>query len=80
MEDQDNKAHQRGPDDIGDLEDNNDDDAAMRALMGFSGFGSTKNTKVVGNARGAVRKDKKSQYRQYMNRQGGFNRALSPTR
>lgn len=52
--------------------------AAMQAMMGFGGFGTTKNTKVVGNNAGGVRKEKKTEYRQYMNRVGGFNRPLSP--
>ena len=54
--------------------------AAMQAMMGFGGFGTTKNTKVIGNNAGAVRKEKKTEYRQYMNRAGGFNRPLSPSR
>lgn len=54
--------------------------AAMQAMMGFGGFGTTHQKKVEGNNIGAVRKEKKSEYRQYMNRQGGFNRPLSPTR
>ena len=54
--------------------------AAMQAMMGFGDFGTTKNKKIVGNDYGAVRKEKKSEYRQYMNRQGGFNRPLSPSR
>lgn len=57
-----------------------DDEAAMQAMMGFSGFGSTKGKKVAGNDVGGVRKEKKTEYRQYMNRQGGFNRPLSPGR
>lgn len=52
----------------------------MATMMGFGGFGSTKGKKVAGNDVGAVRKEKKSEYRQYMNRIGGFNRPLSPTR
>lgn len=60
--------------------DGDDDMAAMQALMGFGGFGTTKGKKVVGNNVGGVRKEKKSEYRQYMNRQGGFNRPLSPSR
>lgn len=62
--------------------DGNDDDglAAMQAMMGFGGFGTTKGKKVAGNKAGGVRKEKKSEYRQYMNRQGGFNRPLSPSR
>jgi U4/U6.U5 tri-snRNP-associated protein 3 len=49
--------------------------------MGFGGFKSTKNTKVPGNDRNyGVRRDKQLQARQYMNRQGGFNRPLSPGR
>ena len=61
-------------------EDSDPEVAQMRALMGFAGFKSTKNTKVPGNNVGAVRKEKKTEYRQYMNRVGGFNRPLSPSR
>lgn len=50
--------------------------AAMQAMMGFGGFGTTKQKKVLGNDVGAVRKEKKTEYRQYMNRVGGFNRPL----
>ncbi len=59
-----------------------DDDgmAAMQAMMGFSGFSSTKGTKVAGNNAGGVYKAKRIEYRQYMNRVGGFNRPLSPSR
>lgn len=59
-------------------DDGMDDD--MAAMMGFGGFGTTKGKKVVGNNVGAVRKEKKTEYRQYMNRVGGFNRPLSPGR
>ena len=54
--------------------------AAMQAMMGFGGFGTTHQKKVPGNDISAVRKEKKTEYRQYMNRVGGFNRPLSPTR
>lgn len=64
-------------DDLAMEEDGMDD---MAAMMGFGGFGSTKGKKVVGNNVGAVRKEKKTEYRQYMNRVGGFNRPLSPSR
>lgn len=50
----------------------------MAAMMGFGGFGTTQNKKVAGNDIGGVRKEKKTEYRQYMNRVGGFNRPLSP--
>ncbi|KAM3423272.1 hypothetical protein BST61_g713 [Cercospora zeina] len=54
-----------------------DSEAEMRRIMGFGDFKSTKNTKVPGNDRNyAVYKVKKSEYRQYMNRVGGFNRPL----
>lgn len=62
-----------------DVEDGGMDDD-MAAMMGFGGFGSTKGKKIVGNNVGAVRKEKKTEYRQYMNRVGGFNRPLSPGR
>lgn len=52
----------------------------MRKTVGFTKFRSTKNTKVPGNNIYGVRKEKKTVYRQYMNRPGGFNRPLSPTR
>ncbi|RYP62061.1 hypothetical protein DL771_009886 [Monosporascus sp. 5C6A] len=70
--------------DVDDAEDDEDvevvDDglAAMQAMMGFGGFGTTKGTHIPGNNVGAVRKEKKTEYRQYMNRVGGFNRPLSP--
>ncbi|KAF8471962.1 hypothetical protein BDZ91DRAFT_484867 [Kalaharituber pfeilii] len=57
-----------------------DDEAKIAALLGFGGgFGTTKGKKVRGNDVYAVSKDKKATYRQYMNRVGGFNRALSPS-
>jgi U4/U6.U5 tri-snRNP-associated protein 3 len=70
------------------IEDNEDDDivveddsmAAMQAMMGFGGFDTTHQKKVVGNDISGIRKEKKTEYRQYMNRVGGFNRELSPTR
>lgn len=62
-----------------DVEDDGMDDD-MAAMMGFGGFGTTKGKKVAGNNLGAVRKEKKTEYRQYMNRVGGFNRPLSPGR
>lgn len=55
-----------------------EDMKAMQAMMGFGGFGTTHQRKVEGNNVGAVRKEKRTEYRQYMNRVGGFNRPLSP--
>lgn len=60
--------------------DDNDEDAQMRRIMGFTKFRSTHNTKVPGNQIYGVNKEKKTEYRQYMNRVGGFNRPLSPSR
>jgi len=58
-----------------------DEIAFLQRVMGFVAFRSTKNTKVPGNDRNyAVHKVKKAEYRQYMNRVGGFNRPLSPSR
>lgn len=48
----------------------------MAAMMGFGGFGTTKNKKVAGNAAGAAEVKKERTWRQYMNRKGGFNRPL----
>jgi U4/U6.U5 tri-snRNP-associated protein 3 len=62
-------------------EDMDDDTWEMKKMMGFAGFKSTKNQKVPGNDKNyGVRKDKTMEARQYMNRQGGFNRPLSPSR
>ena len=60
-----------------------DDEDGMASVldryMGFSQFKSTKDTKVPGNDKNwAIRREKKIEYRQYMNRTGGFNRPLSP--
>lgn len=60
--------------------DGDEDLAAMQAMMGFGGFGTTKGKKVLGNNVGGISRHKKQEYRQYMNRQGGFNRPLSPGR
>ncbi|ETN40665.1 uncharacterized protein HMPREF1541_04944 [Cyphellophora europaea CBS 101466] len=60
--------------------DEDDEEAMMRKVMGFSTFKTTQNTKVPGNQIYGVRKEKKTVYRQYMNRDGGFNRPLSPGR
>ncbi|GLI80941.1 hypothetical protein PoHVEF18_009308 [Penicillium ochrochloron] len=60
--------------------DEDEMEAMMRKSMGFTNFRTTKNTKVPGNDIYGVRKEKKSEYRQYMNRTGGFNRPLSPSR
>jgi U4/U6.U5 tri-snRNP-associated protein 3 len=60
--------------------DEDDEDARLRKMMGITSFRSTKNTKVPGNQIYGVRKEKKTVYRQYMNRVGGFNRPLSPGR
>lgn len=75
--------------DEGEVDDDDDDVvveeddggmADMQAMMGFGGFGTTKGQKVAGNNAYAVHKEKKTVYRQYMNRTKGFNRPLSPTR
>ncbi|KAL8789547.1 MAG: hypothetical protein Q9195_006774 [Heterodermia aff. obscurata] len=60
--------------------DEDPETAELRKMMGFAGFRSTKQTKVPGNNVYGVRKEKKTEYRQYMNRIGGFNRPLSPSR
>lgn len=44
----------------------NEEEAQMKALMGFAGFGTTKQKKVRGNDAGGVYKNKAAKYRQYM--------------
>ena len=58
--------------------DEDEEDTELRRMMGFTSFKTTQNKKVPGNQIYAVRKEKKTVYRQYMNRVGGFNRPLSP--
>jgi len=58
--------------------DEADPEELIKKLMGFSTFKTTQNTKIPGNQIYGVRKEKKTEYRQYMNRVGGFNRPLSP--
>ena len=68
------KQRIRGSDEDDDegSDDDNDNERMMQQLMGFSGFDSTKHTKVEDNhttsAAGAVQKHKARKYRQYMNR------------
>jgi U4/U6.U5 tri-snRNP-associated protein 3 len=61
-------------------EEEDSDDALLRRMMGFSTFKTTQNKKIPGNDVSGVRKEKSTNYRQYMNRTGGFNRPLSPSR
>lgn len=76
-----NRIEEQNVDDDEDIVIEEDDSmAAMQAMLGFGGFGTTKQKKVAGNNAYAVRKEKKMEYRQYMNRVGGFNRPLSPSR
>lgn len=49
-------------------------------MMGFENFNTTKNKHVKGTDCYAVHFKQKTEYRQYMNRELGFNRELSPTR
>ena len=56
-----------------------DELAEMMRVMGFNKFRSTKNTKVPGNEfNWGVHISQQTEYRQYMNRPGGFNKPLSP--
>ncbi|KAJ5887660.1 hypothetical protein N7495_007701 [Penicillium taxi] len=73
------KAKEPSPDESSEDEIDEEMMATMREVMGFTRFRSTHNMKVPGNNVGYVRKTKVLQYRQYMNRSGGFNRALSPS-
>lgn len=52
------------------------DDEDMAAMMGITGFGTTKGKHVEGNQEGGTKIKKVRTWRQYMNRRGGFNRPL----
>ncbi|CAI2161801.1 15513_t:CDS:2 [Funneliformis geosporum] len=56
------------------IDPNEDPDQALMKAMGIAGFNTTKGKRVVGNDIAAVSIKKQRQYRQYMNRRGGFNR------
>jgi U4/U6.U5 tri-snRNP-associated protein 3 len=76
-----NKPKELDVDDDDDIVIEEDESIAdMQAMLDIRGFGTTKQKKIAGNDAYAVRKEKKTVYRQYMNRQGGFNRPLSPSR
>lgn len=50
----------------------------MKKMLGFSSFGSSKNKNHTASACEAIFKNSKArrEYRQYMNRRGGFDRKL----
>lgn len=50
------------------VDEDSEDEDAMAAMMGFGGFGTTKNKKVSGNDAGAAEIKKERTWRQYMNR------------
>jgi hypothetical protein len=55
-----------------------DDEEALAAVLGFSGFGSTKGQKIEGNEQGAADVQKKRrQYRQYLFVKGAYNVPLT---
>lgn len=77
------EAEKSKPVEVGamEIDDDEDSEAEMKRVLGFGKFKTTKNTKIPGNEfMYAVAKAKQTKYRQYMNRQGGFNRPLSPPR
>ncbi|KAK9485288.1 hypothetical protein V1527DRAFT_467107 [Lipomyces starkeyi] len=57
----------RSPDAMDTANDSEEDETVrMAKLMGFAGFGTTKQKRVVGNNVGSVAKEKVPKYRQYM--------------
>ena len=50
------------------------------SVMDLSTYPGDPTTPGYPSKEGVVRKEKKTEYRQYMNRVGGFNRPLSPSR
>jgi hypothetical protein len=55
-------------------------DSDLMNVMGFRNFGTTKLKHVEGTDCSGFKFKQKTEYRQYINRDGGFNRELSPTR
>ncbi|KRZ56036.1 U4/U6.U5 small nuclear ribonucleoprotein 27 kDa protein [Trichinella nativa] len=74
----DHREKERKKNDSTNLEVGSDDQAAMKEILGFSSFDTTKGKKVENNCTGDAHIHKKRKYRQYMNRRGGFNRPLDP--
>ncbi|GAB5035257.1 duf1777-domain-containing protein [Nannochloropsis oceanica] len=75
------ERRREGLEEEGEEEMDEDDEAKMmQTLLGFSHFDTTHEKPVEDNqkgaAKGAVAKSGRRTYRQYMNRRGGFNRAL----
>ncbi|OCT50449.1 hypothetical protein CLCR_07726 [Cladophialophora carrionii] len=60
------------------VDDDDDDSALLRKMMGFTTFKTTQNTKVPGNQIYGVRKEKKTEYRQYMNREASLDQRGKP--
>ncbi|ORM41207.1 U4/U6.U5 small nuclear ribonucleoprotein 27 kDa protein [Babesia sp. Xinjiang] len=56
-----------------------DEESLLLKSMGFTEFSTTKNKQHLDTDVSGVAQRSKRQYRQYMNRRGGFNRPLSPT-
>merc|ERR1712190_326036 len=52
------------------------EDQMLVKMMGFSAFDSTKGKDHSGSDLSDVKRASKRQFRQYMNRRGGFNRPL----
>jgi len=61
---------------LGHMDAVDQDDEGMAAMMGITGFGTTKGKHVEGNQEGTAKIKKVRTWRQYMNRRGGFNRPL----
>lgn len=55
-------------------------ESEITKTMGFASFSSTQNQHVKGTDCYGINFKHKTEYRQYINREGGFNRELSPTR
>ena len=55
-----------------------DEEMDVAAVMGFEEFDTTKNKDHSASDLSGVNRKSKRKYRQFMNRQGGFNRPLSP--
>lgn len=51
---------------VGEATAEDDMEAQMQAMLGFGGFGTTKQKKVKGNDVGAMSKNTTTKYRQYM--------------
>jgi U4/U6.U5 tri-snRNP-associated protein 3 len=73
-------GRKRNINEITNSENDSFEENSIIGIMGFTEFNTTKNKHVKGTDCYGINFRQKTEYRQYINREGGSNRTLSPTR